>query len=71
MLPLKWAGTKPTSLGLSFHLTNLFGLAMSMFMLMLACSNIQYCDETFNGAKVICKWLFRERVHFYKIPSYS
>ena len=37
---------------------------------MLACSTIQYCDESFNGAEVICRWLFRERVHFYKIPSY-
>ena len=32
---------------------------------------IQYCDESFNGANVICRWLFRERVHFYKISSYS
>ena len=38
---------------------------------MLACSTIQYCDESCNGAKAICRWLFRERVHFYKIPSYS
>ena len=35
------------------------------------CSTIQYCDESFNGAEVICRWLFMERVHFYKIPSYS
>ena len=45
--------------------------AMSMFMQVLACSTIRYCDESFNGAEEICRWLFRERVHFYKIPSYS
>ena len=38
---------------------------------MFACSTIQYCDESFNGAKVICRWRFRERVIFYIIPSYS
>ena len=42
-----------------------------MFMLVLACSTIKYCDESFNGEEVICRWLFRERVHFYKITSYS
>ena len=38
---------------------------------MLACSTRKYCDESFTGAKVICRWLFGERFHFYKIPSYS
>ena len=42
-----------------------------MFMQVLACSTIQYCDESFNGEEVICRWLLRERVHYYKIPSYS
>ena len=44
---------------------------MSMFVYVLACSIIQYHDESFNGAMVICRWLFRERVHFYKILGYS
>ena len=39
---------------------------MSMFMQVLACSTIQYCDESFNGAEVLSRWLFRERVNFYK-----
>ena len=52
-------------------LVNKCYLAMSMFMLVLACSVIQYCDESFNGAEVICRWFFRERGHFYKIPSHS
>ena len=33
-------------------------------MKVLACSTIQYCDESFNGAEVICRWFFRERVNF-------
>ena len=37
---------------------------MSMFMQVLACSTIQYCDESFNGAEVMCRSPFRERVHF-------
>ena len=37
---------------------------------MLTCSAIHYSDEFSNGAKVICRWLFRDRVQFYKIPSY-
>ena len=52
-------------------LVNKCFLAMSMFMQVLACSTIDYCDEWFTGAKVICRWPFRKRVHFYKIPSYS
>ena len=52
-------------------LVNKCYLAMSMFMEVLACSTTQYSDESFNGAEVICRWLFRERVHFYKRPSYS
>ena len=51
-------------------LENKCSLAMSMFMQVLACSTIQYCGESFNGAEVICRWLFRERVHFYKIANY-
>ena len=31
-----------------------------MFMQVLACSIIQYCDESFNGAEVMLRWLFRE-----------
>ena len=46
-------------------------LAMSKSMQVLACSTIQYWDESYYVAEVICRWLFRERVHFYKIPSYS
>ena len=45
-------------------LLNKCSLAMSMFMQVLACSTIQYCDESFNGAEVMCRSLFRERVHF-------
>ena len=40
---------------------------MSMFMYVRACSTLEYYDQSFDGAKVICQWLFRERVHFYKI----
>ena len=47
-------------------LVNKCYLAMSMFIKVLACSTIQYCDESFNGADVICRWLFRERVIFTK-----
>ena len=36
-----------------------------MFMQVLACSTIQYCDESFNGAEVMCRSPFRERVHFF------
>ena len=32
---------------------------------MLVCSTIQYFDESFNGAKVIFRWLYRESVHFF------
>ena len=42
--------------------------AMSMFIQVLACSTIQYCDESFNGAEVICRWLFIESSFFYKDP---
>ena len=52
-------------------LANKCSLAMSTFMQVLACSTIQYCDELFNGVEIMCGWLFRERVHFYKVPSYS
>ena len=51
-------------------LVNKCPLAMSMFMQVLARSTILYCDESFNEAEVMCRWLFRERVYFYKIPSY-
>ena len=52
-------------------LVNKCFLAMSMFVLGLTCSTIQYCDELSNSAKVFCRWLFREKGHFYNIPSYS
>ena len=32
---------------------------------MLACSTIQCCEELFNGAEVICWWLFRESFFFF------
>ena len=40
-------------------------------MKVLACFTIQYCDESYDGAEVICRWLFRERLQFYKIGVYS
>ena len=41
---------------------------MSMFMYVLACSTIQYYDESFNGAEVICRWLFGREFIFTKYP---
>ena len=76
MLPLKCAGTKQPLVRAVISsnkpfLVNKCYLAMSMFMQVIACSTVQNYDESFNGAEVICRWLFRERAHFYKIPSYS
>ena len=76
MLPLKCDGTKPPLVRAVISsnkpfLVNKCSLAMSMFMQVLACSTIQYCGESFNGAEVMCRLIFRERIHFYKIPSYS
>ena len=38
-------------------LVNKCSLAMSIFMQVLACSTIQYCDESFNGIEVMCRLL--------------
>ena len=41
---------------------------MSMFMQVLACSTIQYCGESFNGAEVcVCGFSGREFI-FTKYP---
>ena len=64
MLPLKCAGTKPYFVKAVISSNKPFCKTNAMFMYVLACSTIQYCDESFNGAEVICRWLFRERVHF-------
>ena len=53
MLPLKCAGTKPPLLGLSFHRTNTCFLTMSMFVYVLACSNKQYYDESFEAQRSV------------------
>ena len=35
-----------------------------MFMQVLACSTIQYCEESFNGAEVICSLAFQGESSF-------
>ena len=60
------------SFGRTF-LQNKCFLVMSMFV--LSCSVIQYCDETFDGAKVICRWLFslfysNSQVWLESLPSF-